>query len=190
MDFFTRLVDGEIDLSDDDGGAATRLMTNVMAVRTRFFDDFFTRHAERRHPAGGDPGLRPRRPRLPAAVAGGHRRLRDRPAQGHRVQERDDGVDRRLPHRRAPRGQHRPARGLAGRIAPQRVRRHPADGVERRRTAGVPAARGAGPALRRHHRAVSARAAGWPPSTTPTRARASASAQRRSGSGGASTGST
>ncbi len=42
MDFFTRLLDGEIGLSDGDGGAATRLMTNVMAVRTRFFDDFFT----------------------------------------------------------------------------------------------------------------------------------------------------
>ena len=41
IDFFTRLVDGEIELADDDGGAATRLMTNVMAVRTRFFDDFF-----------------------------------------------------------------------------------------------------------------------------------------------------
>ena len=42
LDFFNRLLDGEIGLSDDDGGAATRLMTNVMAVRTRFFDDFFT----------------------------------------------------------------------------------------------------------------------------------------------------
>ena len=41
MDFFNRLLDGEIGLSDD-GGDATRLMTNVMAVRTRFFDDFFT----------------------------------------------------------------------------------------------------------------------------------------------------
>ncbi len=42
LDFFNRLLDGEIGLSDGDGGAATRLMTNVMAVRTRFFDDFFT----------------------------------------------------------------------------------------------------------------------------------------------------
>ena len=42
MDFFNRLLDGEIGLSEDDGGAATRLMTDVMAVRTRFFDDFFT----------------------------------------------------------------------------------------------------------------------------------------------------
>ena len=31
--------------ADDDGGAATRLMTDVMAVRTRFFDDFFTESA-------------------------------------------------------------------------------------------------------------------------------------------------
>ena len=41
MGFFNRLLDGEFGLSDDDGGDATRLMTNVMAVRTRFFDDFF-----------------------------------------------------------------------------------------------------------------------------------------------------
>jgi methyltransferase (TIGR00027 family) len=41
IDFFTKLVDGEILVSgaDDDGAAA--LMTEVMAVRTRFFDDFF-----------------------------------------------------------------------------------------------------------------------------------------------------
>src|SRR6476661_4893121 len=42
LDFFTRLIDGEIGTADDDGGAATQLLTNVMAVRTRFFDDFFT----------------------------------------------------------------------------------------------------------------------------------------------------
>lgn len=40
-DFFISLVDGSIDLAavDDDGTA--RLMTDVMTVRTRFFDDFF-----------------------------------------------------------------------------------------------------------------------------------------------------
>jgi methyltransferase (TIGR00027 family) len=42
MDFFTRWLDGEIGTSDEDGGEITRLMTSVMAVRTRFFDDFFT----------------------------------------------------------------------------------------------------------------------------------------------------
>lgn len=42
MDFFNRMLDGELGLSDDDeGAAATRLITTVMAVRTRFFDDFF-----------------------------------------------------------------------------------------------------------------------------------------------------
>ena len=40
MEFFNRLVDGEIGVTSD-GGDAARLMTNVMAVRTRFFDDFF-----------------------------------------------------------------------------------------------------------------------------------------------------
>ena len=107
MDFFNRLLDGEIGLSDDDGGDATRLMTNVMAVRTRFFDDFFIEADGRGGTAGGDPGFRPRCTRLPVAVAGRHRRLRDRPAQGDRVQERDDGVDRRRAHRAAPRGEHR-----------------------------------------------------------------------------------
>jgi methyltransferase (TIGR00027 family) len=42
MDFFNRLLDGDIGLSDGDGDDATRLMVTVMAVRTRFFDDFFT----------------------------------------------------------------------------------------------------------------------------------------------------
>jgi methyltransferase (TIGR00027 family) len=45
LEFFTRLIDGEIDLSDDEGDAATRLLTDVMAVRTRFFDDFFLQAA-------------------------------------------------------------------------------------------------------------------------------------------------
>lgn len=45
IEFFTKLVDGEVSLGD---GSATdaeistaRLMTDMMAVRTRFFDDFF-----------------------------------------------------------------------------------------------------------------------------------------------------
>jgi methyltransferase (TIGR00027 family) len=39
LDFFDRMLDGEFSVADDDG--ATRLITTVMAVRTRFFDDFF-----------------------------------------------------------------------------------------------------------------------------------------------------
>ncbi|MDV3127524.1 class I SAM-dependent methyltransferase [Mycobacterium sp. 21AC1] len=40
VDFFTKLVDGEITL-DGEEADASRLMVGVMAVRTRFFDDFF-----------------------------------------------------------------------------------------------------------------------------------------------------
>jgi methyltransferase (TIGR00027 family) len=40
VDFFTRLVDGEIPLSAIEG-EGPRLMASVIAVRTRFFDDFF-----------------------------------------------------------------------------------------------------------------------------------------------------
>lgn len=42
LDFFNRLLDGEIGVAEGDGGDAARLMVDVMAVRTRFFDDFFT----------------------------------------------------------------------------------------------------------------------------------------------------
>jgi methyltransferase (TIGR00027 family) len=40
VDFFTRLVDGEIPLSVIEGDGP-RVMAGVIAVRTRFFDDFF-----------------------------------------------------------------------------------------------------------------------------------------------------
>jgi methyltransferase (TIGR00027 family) len=40
VDFFTRLVDGEIPLSTIEGDGP-RVMAGVIAVRTRFFDDFF-----------------------------------------------------------------------------------------------------------------------------------------------------
>jgi methyltransferase (TIGR00027 family) len=41
VDFFTQLAEGDIDLSAPDKSSTARLMTTVMAVRTRFFDDFF-----------------------------------------------------------------------------------------------------------------------------------------------------
>ena len=41
VDFFTRVVDGDIALPADPEVAGPQLMTEVMAVRTRFFDDFF-----------------------------------------------------------------------------------------------------------------------------------------------------
>ncbi|MCP9275420.1 class I SAM-dependent methyltransferase [Mycolicibacterium arenosum] len=41
IDFFTKLVDGTLDVGDADDSGVARLMTTIMAVRTRFFDDFF-----------------------------------------------------------------------------------------------------------------------------------------------------
>jgi methyltransferase (TIGR00027 family) len=41
VDFFTRLVNGEINVGDIDKAGGASLMTTVMAVRTKFFDDFF-----------------------------------------------------------------------------------------------------------------------------------------------------
>src|ERR1700758_3832246 len=40
-DFFTRMVDGEIDLSQDDFPFTERQRREQIAVRTRFFDNFF-----------------------------------------------------------------------------------------------------------------------------------------------------
>ena len=50
IDFFTKLVDGVVSTDEADDGGAAKLMTTMMAVRTRFFDDFFT--------AATDSGIR------------------------------------------------------------------------------------------------------------------------------------
>ncbi|MGY4712931.1 SAM-dependent methyltransferase [Mycolicibacterium sp. CBM1] len=41
IELFTKMVDGEVDLAAVDKEGSARIMTDVMAVRTRFFDDFF-----------------------------------------------------------------------------------------------------------------------------------------------------
>ena len=41
IDVFTKMVDGDIDMAAVDADGTARVMTDVMAVRTRFFDDFF-----------------------------------------------------------------------------------------------------------------------------------------------------
>ena len=41
IDFFTKLVDGVVSTAEVDDGGAAQLITGMMAVRTRFFDDFF-----------------------------------------------------------------------------------------------------------------------------------------------------
>jgi methyltransferase (TIGR00027 family) len=41
IEFFTSMVDGELPFDDEKTAAGIGLMTDMMAVRTRFFDDFF-----------------------------------------------------------------------------------------------------------------------------------------------------
>ena len=135
-----------------------QLMTDVMAVRTRFFDDFFLDAAAARA-FGRRSSWRRAWTRAPTGCRGRTARpcLRDRPAAGHRVQDRDD--DRRSAPR-PPRDRRAVAVDLRddwpAALRAQRVRRDQPDGVERRGPAGLPAARRPGPAVRRHHRAVGA----------------------------------
>jgi methyltransferase (TIGR00027 family) len=41
LDFFTKLVDGEVELPDDGSAGGPTFLATSIAVRTRFFDDFF-----------------------------------------------------------------------------------------------------------------------------------------------------
>ena len=88
VDFFTRLASGELD-----AGRCRRRRRVRHAADGRhdgrahpLLRRLLHRGGQRRNPPGGDPGVRARCPRLPAALAGRDHRVRDRPAHGHRVQ--------------------------------------------------------------------------------------------------------
>src|SRR6202048_2232904 len=114
LDFFTRLADAEIPLSTIEGDEP-RVMADVIAVRTRFFDDFFI--------DAGTAGIR-----QAVILASG---LDSRPyrlpwPQGSTVYEIDqpkviEFKSKTMTATGGMRGQHRSARVLAGRVAPQRV---------------------------------------------------------------------
>ncbi len=155
IDTFVKLVDGEL-VVDDDPLLNRRAMNEQMAVRTRFFDDFFTAATASgiRQAVILASGLDTRAYRLPwpagtvvyeidqpEVIEFKTRTLADLGAEP--TAQRRTVVDRS-------------ARRLAFGAEGGRVRHRPADGVERRRTAGVPAAGGAGSAVRQHHRAVGA----------------------------------
>ena len=76
---FVRILDGEVSL-EDDPMLNRKTRTEQMAVRTRFFDDFFTTAAADRRATGGDPGVGLGHPGLPAALARRHHGVRDRSA--------------------------------------------------------------------------------------------------------------
>ena len=67
-------------------GAMSRMADN-MAVRTKFFDEFFVDATQAGHQAGRHSGLGAGFSRLPVGVARRDRGLRDRPAAGHRIQD-------------------------------------------------------------------------------------------------------
>ncbi len=46
VDAFVKMIDGEIELGDDDPAFTSQRLAEGMAVRTRFFDDFFTEAAK------------------------------------------------------------------------------------------------------------------------------------------------
>lgn len=116
LDFFTRLVDGErAEGADRD----VQLLMDSIAVRTRFFDDFFLGAARSgiRQSVILAAGLDNRAYRLSWPR---HRGLRSRSAQGGRIQRHHDVSAGSSPGSAPQRGQHRSTRRLAGRVAAQR----------------------------------------------------------------------
>ena len=124
-----------------------------MAVRTKFFDDFFTdaTAAGIRQVVILASGLDSRAYRLqwPSGT------VVYEVDQPQVIEFKTQGArrHRRRAHRRPPRGGDRPALRLAGRAEGGRLRPRPADGVECRRPARLSAARRPGPAAGHHHRA-------------------------------------
>lgn len=122
LDLFTKMMDGELDMSTiaDVSPAVAQAMVYGNAVRTKYFDDYLLNAT-----AGGfGKSLSSRQvglPGLPAAVADQDGGIRDRPTKSDGVQ--DDNLSRpgrrtlRHPARRA----HRLARRLADGITSRRV---------------------------------------------------------------------
>ena len=131
VDVFTRLATGELDPSafdiDDDKNAGHGPDGRQHGRPDEILRRLLPRRDGRGHQAGGDPGVGPGLAGVPAAVAGGHGRVRGGPARGDRLQDQGARRHRRRAHRRAPRGGGRPALRLAcraegGGLRPRRSR--------------------------------------------------------------------
>lgn len=147
VDFFTKLASGELraeDVDVDHASVGMARMTDNMAVRTKFFDEFLLPPSEAaiqqtpppRGPPGGDPGVGPGLPGIPAGVARGDDRLRDRSARGHRVQDQDARGLRRRADCRPPDRRGGSSLRLALGTDRRRVRPEQAHRVERRGPVG------------------------------------------------------
>ena len=147
LDFFTKVASGELALSDlgDNNGLA--LLTDLFAVRTRFFDNFLTDacRAGIRQAVILASGLdaRPYRLWWPAGTTVYEI---DQPQVIDFKTQTLRGLDADADHQ-PTRGGHRPSAGLAGGVAADRLRRHRAHRVDRRGAVHrVSAAGRAGPA--------------------------------------------
>ncbi len=152
VEVFTKMLSGEIDFEQADPSLHPRQMAERIAVRTRYFDDFFTAATDAgiRQAVILASGLDARAYRLPwpAGTSG----VRDRPATGHRVQDHDPGRSRRRPTADLRAVGIDLRNDWPAALRAKRIRPRTADGVDRRGTADLPAARGAGPAVRQHRR--------------------------------------
>ena len=155
LDFFVKMIDGELDFSLLPNASPDRKQAIVdgMGVRTKYFDDYLLAAVQRGRAASGDPGVRAGLPRLPVGLAVGTRCYEiDQPA-GDRVQDHDAGRSRRRAHRDATHGPHRLTCRLAGRVAGCRPGHRRTDGLAGRGPADLLAVRSPGPVVRQHHRA-------------------------------------
>ena len=111
IDFFTKMVDGEVDIAAIDPESAPCVQANIdeVAVRTRYFDDYCTRAtaAGIRQVVILASGLDSRAYRLPWPDA--TTVFRDRSARCDRVQDVHACRDRRRTDRAAPHRVDRPA---------------------------------------------------------------------------------
>ena len=131
-------------------GLHPQRLSEGMAVRTRFFDSFFLEAAEAgvRQAVILASGLDTRAYRL-QWPAGTVVYEIDQPQVIEFKTRTLAGLG--AAHRRPPGGRHRPSRRLAGRVARQRIRPEPANGLDRRRPAGVSTAGRTRPPVRQHH---------------------------------------
>ena len=170
IDFFTKLVDGVISTSESTTAARPQLMTGMMAVRTRFFDDFFIAATESgvRQAVILASGLDSRAYRLPWPDGTVVYEI-DQPKviEAKTATMADIGA--------TPTAERRAVAVDLRDDWPEALRRAGFDDTlpaawSAEGLLAVSAARSAGPALRRHHRAVGPRQSPVHRSTTPTAA--------------------
>ena len=159
LDFFTKLLDGELDLAAIENATPERhqAMIDGMAVRTKYFDDYFVENLERtgsgvRQAVILASGLDARAYRLPWPDGTVVYEI-DQPQVIEGVQDPHPGGPRRSPNGRPPRRGDRPARRLAGRAASGRTGHDRTDRLVGRGSADLFAAGGPRPVVRQHYRA-------------------------------------